>query len=303
MNRLIVKWPDGRENYVENIEADQELEIVYSKSKPGESEDNHSHTSFFEDITDQNGIDYKHKENVFDDFSRQILSPYKMSELGPNIATADFNGDGYEDFFIGGSAGNEGQLFKQNRNGTFTALESETLYDDRKYEDMGAAFFDADNDGDLDLYVVSGGNEFRPRSSLYQDRIYLNDGSGILSKAPDWLPKTNISGSKVVPADFDKDGDMDLFLAGRHLPWSYPNPESSVILVNKGDKFENVTKEIAPELAAIGMVNDAVWVDLNQDDMLDIRQIGRIDSTKETLLPVQLHRTKQGANLDRRGDP
>ena len=274
VNRLIVKWPDGRENYVENIEADQELEIVYSKSKPGESEDNHSHISFFEDITDQNGIDYKHKENVFDDFSRQILSPYKMSELGPNIATADFNGDGYEDFFIGGSAGNEGQLFKQNRNGTFTALESETLYDDRKYEDMGAAFFDADNDGDLDLYVVSGGNEFRPRSSLYQDRIYLNDGSGILSKAPDWLPKMNISGSKVVPADFDKDGDMDLFLAGRHLPWSYPNPESSVILVNKGDKFENVTKEIAPELAAIGMVNDAVWVDLNQDDMIDIVLVG-----------------------------
>lgn len=274
VNRLIVQWPDGRENIVQNVKADQEVEIAYSTSKPGEPKDNNSHKSLFEDVTDQIGMDYNHKENLFDDFSRQVLLPYKMSELGPNIATGDFNGDGFEDFFIGGSAGNEGELYKQNRDGTFTSLASETLYEDRKYEDMGATFFDADNDGDLDLYVVSGGNEFRPRSSLYQDRLYLNDGTGVLSKTEEWLPKRNISGSKVVPADFDKDGDMDLFLAGRHLPWSYPNPESSVILVNKGDKFENATKEIAPELAAIGMVNDAVWVDLNQDDLMDIVLVG-----------------------------
>jgi len=274
VNRLVVKWPDGRVNSVENIKADQELEIAYSTSLPGDSEDKDTQEALFEDIGDQSGIKCTHKENEFDDFSRQILLPYKMSELGPHMATADFNGDGYEDFFMGGSAGYEGQLFLQKGDGTFIVLKSEALFDDRKHEDMGAAFLDADNDGDLDLYVVSGGNEFRPRSSLYQDRLYLNDGSGGLSKAPDWLPITNISGSKVVPADFDKDGDMDLLVAGRHLPWSYPNPESSVILVNQGDRFENASKVIAPGLAAIGMVNDALWVDLNQDDLLDFVLVG-----------------------------
>lgn len=270
VNQLVVKWPDGRENIVKNVSVDQELEVFYSKSKPGESEDKSGHQPLFEDITDRMNIGYKHVENVFDDFSRQLLLPYKMSELGPNIATGDINKDGFEDFFVGGAAGNEGRLFTQNAEGTFFSLESEALYNDRNHEDMGAAFFDADGDGDLDLYVVSGGNEFRPRSPLYQDRLYFNDGSGIFSSVSDWLPKKNISGSKVYPEDFDKDGDMDLFVAGRHLPWSYPNPESSVILVNQGDRFEDLTQEIAPGLAAIGMVNDALWVDINQDDLLDI---------------------------------
>ncbi|MCK4748323.1 MAG: VCBS repeat-containing protein, partial [Bacteroidales bacterium] len=274
VDRLIVKWPDGRENIVKNVSADQELEIFYSKSKPGVSDDINDDQPLFEDITDQRGIDHKHVENAFDDFARQFLLPYKMSELGPNIATGDFNGDGFEDFFVGGAAGKEGCLLIQNAEGHFISSESETLYNDRQHEDMGAAFFDADNDGDLDLYVVSGGNESRPRSSLYQDRLYLNDGSGIFSKAENWLPRMNISGSKVYPEDFDEDGDMDLLLTGRHLPWSYPNPESSVILVNQGNRFENMSNEIAPELAGLGMVNDAAWVDLNQDDLIDIVLVG-----------------------------
>ena len=274
VDRLIVKWPDGRENIVKNVSADQELEIFYSKSIPGVSDDINDDQPLFEDITELSGIDHKHVENAFDDFARQFLLPYKMSELGPNMATGDFNGDGFEDFFVGGAAGKEGCLVIQNAEGHFISSESETLYNDRQHEDMGAAFFDADNDGDLDLYVVSGGNESRPRSSLYQDRLYLNDGSGIFSKAENWLPRMNISGSKVYPEDFDEDGDMDLLLTGRHLPWSYPNPESSAILVNKGNRFENMSNEIAPELAGLGMVNDAAWVDLNQDDLIDIVLVG-----------------------------
>ena len=274
VDRLIVRWPDGQTNIEKNVKANQELEVFYSKSKSVEPDNKNSPEPLFEDITDNVGIEYKHDENIFDDFSRQILLPYKMSELGPCIATADFNGDGFEDFFIGGSAGSEGRLFTQNSDGNFRSIESESLYNDKLSEDMGAAFFDVDNDGDLDLYVVSGGNEFRPRSSLYQDRLYLNDGSGTFSKAENWLPKMNISGSKVYPEDFDRDGDIDLFLAGRHMPWSYPDPESCVILLNSGDKFENVTKEIAPELSGIGMVNDATWVDFNQDELVDLVLVG-----------------------------
>jgi len=274
IDRLRVVWPDGRENIEKNIKADQELSVYYSKSKPHESGSESKEEPLFELITDQTGIQYKHEENEFDDFSRQFLLPYKMSELGPCLATGDVNGDEMEDFFIGGAAGKEGQLFVQKTNGTFGTMESESLYKDKMHEDMDAAFFDADQDGDLDLYVVSGGNEFRPRSSLYQDRLYLNDGSGKFTKAEGWLPKMNISGSKVIPEDFDRDGDIDLFLAGRHIPWSYPDPESSSILVNTGNKFENRTKEIANDLNGIGMVNDAKWVDINQDGRVDLVLVG-----------------------------
>jgi hypothetical protein len=286
--QIIVKWPDGKINIEKNVKADQELEILYSKSKSGEWEPGHNSEPVFENITGQVGFEYSHQENAFDDFSRQILLPYKMSELGPFITTGDVDGNGLDDFFIGGAAGTAGQMFIQNTGGTFTPLESETLYNDKIHEDMGAAFFDADGDGDQDLYVVSGGNEFRPRASFYQDRLYLNDGSGNLIKAGAWLPRLNISGSKVYPHDIDGDGDIDLFLAGRHIPWSYPDPESSVILINNGDKFENKTSEIAPELKGFGMVNDAEWVDFNQDGLSDLVVVGE-------WMPVSFFQNEGGA--------
>jgi hypothetical protein len=271
---LRIRWPDGMEYVDKNIKADQELLIKYSQAKPAEIIEKVEITPLFEEITGDSGISFRHEENKFDDFARQYLLPYKMSELGPPIAVGDFNSDGLEDFFIGGSAGREGNLFKQHTGGDFIRMESESLFNDKMHEDMGASFFDADKDGDLDLYVVSGGNEFRPRSSLYQDRLYLNDGSGNFEKAEDWLPKMNISGSRVIPEDFDRDGDIDLFLAGRHVPWSYPDPESSSILVNMGDRFENQTKELAPGLNGIGMVNDAKWVDFNGDEWIDLVLVG-----------------------------
>jgi len=270
VDKLTIRWPDGRKTIKTNVKADQELKVFYSNSKPGEPETKSYPQPIFMNISNQTKIRYKHEENEFNDFSRQILSPYKMSELGPDLATGDFNGDGIEDFFIGGAVGKQGRLFTQNANGTFNSVESEALSNDKLYEDIGAAFFDADNDGDLDLYVVSGGNEFRSKSTYYQDRLYLNNGSGFFSKTDKWLPKMTISGSKVYPKDFDKDGDIDLFIAGRHEPWSYPDPVSSVILINTGNRFENATKKIAPELSSIGMINDAVWVDFNNDNLIDI---------------------------------
>jgi hypothetical protein len=269
-DRIIVKWPDGNINIEKNVKTDREIEILYSKSKPEETEPSNPANTIFKNVTEESGLIYKHEENIFDDFSRQFLLPYKMSELGPCIASGDINGDERLDVFVGGAAGSSGQLFIQDQSGHFEIHDSDALFNDKIHEDMGAAFFDANNDGYMDLYVVSGGNEFRPRASFYQDRLYLNDGSGNLTTAEDWLPRLNISGSKVRAHDFDNDGDMDLFLAGRHMPWSYPDPESSVILVNTGSTFEDKTSDIAPELRGIGMVNDAVWVDYDQDGLTDL---------------------------------
>lgn len=267
---VIVKWPDGKVNLEKNIRANREIEVLYSKAKDEDIHPVEFPPPVFEDITEKSGIDYMHEENIFNDFSRQFLLPYKMSELGPFIATGDINGDDREDFFIGGAAGRSGMLFLQDTEGNFRALESEALFADKMHEDMGAAFFDADSDGDADLYVVSGGNEFRPRAPFYQDRLYLNDGSGNFLKADGWIPRMNISGSKVRPNDFDLDGDIDLFLAGRHIPWSYPDPESSVLLVNNGSGFENLTAELAPEFSGLGMVNDGKWVDFDNDGQMDL---------------------------------
>ncbi len=272
---LTVEWPDGRKNILKNVKTDQSLNVLYSKSKdPGKKEKEKQGKPIFKAHTEASGIDYVHKENEFNDYIRQILLPYKMSELGPFLATGDLNGDDLEDFFVGGAVGQAGQIYLQQPDGTFDTLYNECLVKDHIHEDMGAAFFDADGDGDLDLYVVSGGNEFRPRSPRYQDRLYLNDGTGRMEKSEDWLPKINISGSKVYPYDIDQDGDMDLFVGGRHLSWSYPDPESSLILINEGNKFIDATRDIAPDLAGIGMVNDAKWVDFNQDGLIDLVIVG-----------------------------
>ncbi len=270
VNELIVIWPDGRKNIKKNVKTDQELEILYSGAKNVDINSGNPSGRILEDITVQTCVRYKHEENEFDDYSKQVLLPYKMSRMGPCIATGDFNNDGKEDFFVGGSSGKQGRLFVQDWKGAFHSVDSRQLFNDKAYEDMGAAFFDADRDGDLDLYVVSGGNEFRPGSILYQDRLYINNGEGDFSKAENLLPKIRISGSKVCPKDFDGDGDTDLFVCGRHIPWSYPMPESSIILVNEGNKFINATKKIAPDLLSIGMVNDMVWTDINGDNLQDM---------------------------------
>ena len=270
IEKLIVQWPDGNQNILENVKSDQTINVPYSKSKPAPIEKKEEIQYLFTNASKETGISIKHQENDFNDFKKQVMLPHKMSNSGPCIATGDINADGLEDFFMGGAFGFEGRLFTQNSDGTFVELKSEILLQDKIYEDMGALFFDADGDGDPDLYVVSGGNEFRPYSKQYQDRLYLNDGSGLFSKAEGWLPDMNFSGSKVYPEDFDQDGDIDLFVAGRHVPWSYPEPATSVLLLNDNGKFKNVTKKWAKDLIKIGMVNDAAWVDFNNDGLKDL---------------------------------
>lgn len=273
---LRVRWPDGREQVLNNVSADQVLTIRYSDAASDAivEKTTPANQPLFTNITSQQAAPIRHTENDFDDFEKQVLLPHRMSNLGPGLATGDVNNDGQDDFYLGGASGQPGQLYMQQEDGMFTKLDQPVWAADAMSEDMGASFFDADGDGDLDLYVVSGGNEFAPQSAEYQDRLYLNDGNGQFSKAAEALPEMRQSGSKVYPEDIDQDGDLDLFVAGRHVPWAYPEPASSTLLLNEGGTFVDATAQLAEDLLDVGMVNDAVWVDFTGDGIKDLALVG-----------------------------
>ena len=212
-----------------------------------------------------------HVENEFDDYSLQSLLPYRLSQLGPAMAVADLDNNGRDDIFLGGSAGHAGQVALQDGEGRFQISPQPALEKDRAAEDMGAVWLDVDLDGDLDLFVVGGGNEAELAARVYAPRLYLNDGTGKLSQAPsDAVPDIRTSGGPIVAADFDRDGDTDLFLGGRQIPGNYPLPCRSYILVNVGGRFVEQTEQLAPGLADIGMVTAGLWTDVDNDGWLDL---------------------------------
>ena len=200
----------------------------------------------------------------------------KCQLLGPGLAVGDVDGNGLEDFFIGGSIGQSGSIFLQSEDGKFAPAGKHAYSENPFYEDMGAVFFDADMDGDLDLFVVSGGNEYAKDNNLYQDRLYINDGKGNFSHMESALPEMRASGSRVIAADYDKDGDIDLFVCGRQVPGRYPEPAESYLLKNLWKetgklRFEKVNNE---DLISLGMVTDACWSDYDGDGDLDLIVVG-----------------------------
>ncbi|MEN8116590.1 MAG: VCBS repeat-containing protein [Bacteroidota bacterium] len=273
IDKITIQWPDGNKNILTNKEANHTIDVKYSKSKPIKNSPVDNIKPIFTKAEKQTGIQIEHIENEFDDFQLQTLLPHKQSTMGPCIAVGDINGDNLDDFFMGGAIGQPAQVMIQNANGTFTKQENEIWETDKNYEDVGAAFFDADGDNDSDLYVVSGGNEYRFRSTRYTDRLYINK-NGTFTKTEGLIPIIKTSGSKVYPEDFDNDGDIDLFVAGHHMPGAYPWPTSSSLLVNNGGTFTNGTKNLARILANIGIVNDATWVDFNDDGRKDLVLVG-----------------------------
>ena len=271
---LRVEWPDGKVHSLENVEADQQITVRYSDAAvPGRLPVN-LQEPIFREAAEVHSLPHNHVENDFDDYEFQVLLPHKMSTMGPYLTSGDINGDGLEDVFVGGSAGHEGALFLQKDDLTFAVLPSPILKGDAEREDMGSAFFDADNDGDLDLYVVSGGNEWEEGSSQYQDRLYINDGLGSFGSGPDLLPDMTFCGSVVKPYDFDLDGDLDLFVAGRHRARQYPLSARSALLQNENGRFTDVTSQIAPDFLDLGMVNDAAWFDYDSDGLQDLVVVG-----------------------------
>ncbi|MBA3558202.1 MAG: VCBS repeat-containing protein [Gemmatimonadaceae bacterium] len=294
---LTVVWPDGRVSVQENVAANQRLTVRqagYVKGKPDESV---PVQPLFTDVTDQIALEFVHRENAFVDFDRERLIPRMLSIEGPYMAVADVNGDGLTDAFIGGAKDQPGQLLIQQRDGRFLSSNAAIFEQDKVSEDLGALFFDATGDGSPDLYVVSGGNEFSENSPALQDRLYINDGRGNFRKAMGNLPPETNSGSRVAAADFDRDGDLDLFVGGRVIPWRYGIDPPSVLLRNDGrGRFTDVTEAVAPGLSRAGMVTDALWQDVDRDGRMDLIVVG-------DWMPITIFRNSGGGKLERLETP
>lgn len=272
-DEIIINWPNNTTTSLTNVVVNQNIDVLLEDgtSKP---KINEKQPSLFTDVTSKNILNYTHQENVFDDYEYQVLLPHKMSQFGPSLAVADVNDDGLEDVFVGGASGFTSQLFLQNKKGNFELNTIKSFDLDKLKEDIDAVFFDVDNDGDQDLYVVSGGNEFEQGDKNYEDRLYLNNGKGNFSKSDKSLKMDSFSGSVVIPSDYDNDGDIDLFVGGRFIPRDYPIAASSKILENTNGKLTDVSSKKAKELNKIGMVTDALWSDYDNDKDMDLIVVG-----------------------------
>ncbi len=271
---VIIKWPDGKTQKLNSVSANQMLLVKYQDANLTNTSSDKMASYMFRENKSIAEIDFKHKENEFDDYSVQILLPHKMSQFGPFITKGDVNDDGLEDFFVGGAAGQSGVVFIQKADGNFKRQSNSVFSKDKDYEDMQATFFDADNDGDMDLFVVSGGSQHPVNSPLYYDRLYLNNGSGNFKTAQDQIPNASVSGSCVKPFDYDNDGDIDLFVGGRHVPHNYPSPAPSRLLENQGGKFLKVKESLTRDFYKLGMVTDAIWTDFDADGSTDLVVVG-----------------------------
>lgn len=271
IDSLEVQWPDNKKQFFTNIKVNQALLLDYKNARTVTV--NKRKNELIADITSKYNLKYKHREIPFNDYQRESLLPHKMSQLGPGLAVADVNGDGLEDVFIGAAKGYSGILFLQTMDKGFVVSKSSPWKIHRACEDMSAMFFDANGDGQLDLYVVSGGNEHIADSIKLKDRLYLND-KGVFKDSSHLLPDIYSSGFTVEPYDYDSDGDIDLFLGGRQEPGKYPHPSDSYILNNEEGSFVNKTDIIAPELKKLGMVTDAIWADYDSDGQTDLIIVG-----------------------------
>jgi hypothetical protein len=273
IKRIEVVWPNGKITVSKNVSANQTITFNQKKALSIEETKNKLPKNFTKINPAALGLNYKHTENKFNDFSRQVLLPQKQSQQGPAFAVADVNNDGLEDVFLGGSSNQSAELYIQNIEGVFN-IQTQTAFGvDKIYEDNGAYFFDADGDGDQDLYVASGGYELKENDILLQDRLYINDGVGNFKKS-NKLSKITSSTKAVVSLDFDNDGDLDLAVGGCAIPGKYPLTSKSYILENVNGLFLDVTKKVAPEFSEIGLVNDMILTDYDGDNDKDLIIVG-----------------------------
>jgi hypothetical protein len=285
IDSLKVSWSDGKYQLIKNIKTNQVLTLDYQEAKPADVSPERNKNNVFRRSEKEFGILFKHLENRHNDFTADPLLPRLFSRGGPGIAIGDVDAKNGQDFFIGGSAGTAGTLFLQTQEGAFT--EKQIEIPEAGSEDMGVLFFDSDQDGDQDLYVVSGGSEYKAGAQEYQDRLYTNDGAGNFSLSVSSLPEITSSGSCVLGADYDQDGDIDLFVGGRVSPGAYPLSPKSYLLENRNGTFHEQTNQKANGLASIGMVTAAVWTDFDNDGWTDLIVVGE-------WMPLSFFQNQQG---------
>ena len=294
IDSLVVVWPDSRKQVIRQVNTDQVLNINIDNASlsynynAGAIEAD----ALFKEVTNSVGIHYVDKESDFVDFNIQKLLPHKFSEYSPALAVGDMDGNGLDDLLCGGNSVYPTTIFYQLKNGKFTEKklfkakpneenglpQYSSLVTGSTFKDEGILLFDADGDGDQDMYISNGGYKQQPGSPTYQDRFYVNNGKGNFVKDSAALPQNFTSKFCVRAADYDKDGDLDLFIAGRVDPWNYPKPVSSIILRNDSKKnsikFTDVTATVAKDLVNIGLVCDAVFTDFDNDGWQDILLAG-----------------------------
>lgn len=293
VDSLEIIWPDGKRELRSNLEADILMSISYQdaseiieQSKPKDTQFDSSDDSLL-------GMEFQHQENYYDDFINEILLPHRMSMFGPYMAKGNLNGDTWEDLVIGGASGQPTQVFMGTADG-FEKKETPELAVHAEREDMGIAIFDIDGDGQDDLYISSGGNEFEPYSEMLQDRVYLNNG-GNLEEFSEGIADFRASASVVVPFDFDKDGDLDVLVGSRVIPGNYPSPASSYLLENRSTPGKvalvDVTAEKASMLIGIGLLTRALPTDYDGDGWTDLLLGGE-------WMPLVLLKNQQGSFKD-----
>lgn len=277
IKQLTIRWPRGQVQVLENIPADQLLTIIEpplaaeTKPAPAIFQTPARPDALFAESAARLGLKHTSQLKPYDEFARQRLLPRRLNGLGPVLATADVNGDGFADLFVSGAAGQAGELFLGQSDGRFQAAPDQPWAEAAEADDVGAVFLDVNGDGHPDLFIAAGGVRKLPGDALLNDRLYLNDGHGRFALAPaGTLPADGESTAATAAADFDGDGRADLFVGGRVVPGKYPATPRSFLYHNVGGKLVDVTDELAPGLRAIGMVTAAVWADVDGDKRPDL---------------------------------
>ncbi|MBP2832878.1 VCBS repeat-containing protein [Aquimarina sp. U1-2] len=285
IDSVIVKWIDGKKSIFKNVKINTVVEIGKNTSINIDSSSQNRQTNLFHKVS-SSILPYVSQENDFDDFRKWPLHFRSYNKLGPTMAVGDVNNDQLEDVFIGGSIHKTGSFYLQTKEGSFL---KHSVFDSvaASYEDTGSLLFDADNDGDLDLYCVSGGSEYYARTDKYQDRLYLNDGKANFKLAPAALPEIKTFGSTIISLDYDNDGDQDLLVGGRVIADRYPQAPRTYLLRNDQGVFKDVTKDESPELLHPGMITGAVATDLNNDQWVDLILVGE-------WMPVSIYYNNNG---------
>ncbi len=291
VDSLVVIWPGGKRSISKDIQVDQVLTMTEAEAQPYSVEQVENKEGYFQKANGITGIHHQDRDRDFIDFNFQRTLPHKFSQYGPSAAVGDVNDDTWEDVVIGGSRLENAVLWMGSANGKFTRRELDLKSDSKEEEDAGSLLFDADGDGDLDLYVVRGSGQYPAGDPLYQDVLAINDGRGHFTVDPDALPEMLANGSCVRAGDFDGDGDLDLFVGSRVLPHSFPMPDRSYILRNESSagkvRFVDATAEVCTDLLTPGMISDASWTDYDGDSDLDLMLAGE-------WMPVSIYRNDGG---------